>query len=96
MTQKYDPVQKVSVVKQTTGRYGVLLYEVEESERGYLYGVDEMVNNMYVDDVNFEDPLEGNTVKQYESTYDGEPHERVVIESECITVEVISEAPRVR
>lgn len=86
MTNLYDTVQKVKVVDQTTGRYNILLYEVEESGSGYMYGIEDMIDHFYVDEVEYRQSLNNNTVKQYNSSYEGEDYGTVIIESERIEV----------
>lgn len=86
MSNLYNTVQKVKIVDQTTGRYNILLYDVDDSENGYMYGVEDMIDHFYVDNVNYRQPLNGDTVKKYNSTYEDEDYGTVVIESERIEV----------
>lgn len=86
MRKDFGPFQKVVVTEQTTNKYGVVMYEVEKSENGYMYGVDEVKEHFYVDEVEFEDNLSGKNVKESETIHSHNVFGRVTIESKSIHV----------
>jgi hypothetical protein len=91
MSENLGPFQKVVITEQTTGKYGIVMYEVEMSEKGYMYGVDEIKENIYVDEIEYENDISGETIQSSEINNSTGDFKRVIIESENIQVKKNSE-----
>lgn len=66
MSQIFGPHQKVTVTEQSTGGYSVCLYDVECKGGKYVYGLDDMVNNIMVEDVEFIEDMDSNCISESE------------------------------